>query len=322
MAQDGAVETQGFRRGGGTMAGSQDFAEDPVNATVLVGLNGALVPRAEAKVSVFDAGFVVGDGVWEGLRLHRGTLLFLKQHLDRLYAGAAAIALDIGMTQAALTEAIWHTLHANKFDHDVHIRVMVTRGIKTGANQDPRSALGIPTVVILAERKVPSPALATRGLALATASIRCSPANMFDMRLNSHSRLNLITALLEAIRAGADEALMLDPNGFISSCNATNFFFVAGGVVHSSTGEYCFNGVTRGHIIALCRAHGIRIELGDFPLERAHAADEAFVTGTFGGVTPVREIDGHGMRAGLPGPLTARLTALYNGLKDSEAATP
>jgi len=304
------------------MAGSQDFEDDPVNATVLVGLNGALVPRAEAKISVFDAGFVVGDGVWEGLRLHRGTLLFLAQHLDRLYAGAAAIALDIGMTQAELTAAIWRTLHANGFEHNVHIRVMVTRGIKTGANQDPRSALGIPTIVILAERKIPSPSLATRGLALATASVRCSPANMFDMRLNSHSRLNLITALLEAIKAGADEALMLDPNGFISSCNATNFFFVAGGVVHSSSGDYCFHGVTRGHIIALCREHAIPVELGDFPLERAHAADEAFVTGTFGGVTPVRDIDGNRMPAGLPGPVTARLSALYNGLKDSAAGLP
>ncbi len=304
------------------MAGSQDFEDDPVNATVLVGLNGALVPRAEAKVSVFDSGFVVGDGVWEGLRLHRGTLLFLQQHLDRLYAGAAAIALDIGMSQAALTEAIWRTLHANRFEHGVHVRVMVTRGIKTGANQDPRSALGIPTIVILAERKTPSPSLAARGLSLATASIRCSPASMFDMRLNSHSRLNLITALLQAIKAGADEALMLDPHGYISSCNATNFFFVAGGVVHSSAGDYCFHGVTRGHVIALCRKHAIPIELGDFPLERAHAADEAFVTGTFGGVTPVCAIDGHRMAAGLPGPVTTRLRGLYDALKDEAAGWP
>ena len=304
------------------MAGSQDFEDDPANAKLLIGLNGALVPRAEAKVSVFDAGFVVGDGVWEGLRLHRGALLFAEQHLDRLYAGAAAIALDIGMTRHALTAEIWRTLHANGFEHDVHIRVMVTRGIKTGANQDPRTALGTPTIVVLAERKVPSPALATRGLALATASIRCSPANMFDMRLNSHSRLNLITALLQAIAAGADEALMLDPNDYISSCNATNFFFAAGGVVYTSTGEYCFNGVTRGHVIALCREHTIPIELGDFPLARAHAADEAFVTGTFGGITPVREIDGHRLPAALPGPLITRLRTLYNGLKDSAAARP
>ena len=302
------------------MAGSQDFEDDPANATVLIGLNGALVPRAEAKVSIFDAGFVVGDGVWEGLRLHHGALLFLDQHLDRLYAGAAAICLNIGMTRMAMAGEIRRVLIANGFEHGVHLRVMVTRGIKTGANQDPRTALGTPTIVILAERKMPSPAMATQGLVLATASIRCSPASMFDMRLNSHSRLNLITALLQAIAAGADEALMLDPAGYISSCNATNFFFVAGGVVHSSSGEYCFNGVTRGHIITLCREHAIPIELGDFPLERAHQAEEAFVTGTFGGITPVREIDGHHLPTDLPGPVTARLRTLYEALKDSEAA--
>ena len=145
---------------------------------------------------------------------------------------------------------------------------------------------------------------------------------MFDMRLNSHSRLNLITALLQAIEAGADEALMLDPHDFVSSCNATNFFFAAGGVAHTSRGDYCFNGVTRGHVIALCREHAIPIELGDFPLARAHAADEAFVTGTFGGITPVREIDGHCLPAGVPGPITARLRTLYDGLKDSQAARP
>ena len=303
------------------MVGSQDFEADPANATVLIGLNGALVPRADAKVSVFDAGFVLGDGVWEGLRLHHGKLLFLDQHLDRLYAGAATIRLDIGLTPEALTDQIRRVLHANEFDHGVHLRVMVTRGPKTGANQDPRNALGTPTIVILAERKVPSPALATTGLALATSTIRCTPAHMFDMRLNSHSRLNLITALLQAIDAGADEALMLDPHGFISSCNATNFFFVRNGTVHTSTGEYCFNGVTRDNVIALCRDHAVPIELGDFPLDLAHAADEAFVTGTFGGLTPVRAIDGHAMPAGLPGPVTTRLRALYENLKDA-ATTP
>ena len=302
------------------MPGSQDFEDDPANASALIYLNGTLVPRDEAKVSVFDAGFVVGDGVWEGLRLHRGALLFLDAHMDRLYAGAAAIALDIGLAREALVAEIWRTLNANRFEDGVHLRLMVTRGPKTGANQDPRNALGTPTIVILAERKVPSPGLATRGLALATASIRCTPAHMFDMRLNSHSRLNLITALLEAIRAGADEALMLDPHDFVSSCNATNFFFVKDGVVRTSTGEFCFNGVTRANVIALCRAQGIAIELGDFPLEAAQGADEAFVTGTFGGLTPVREIDRHVLPAALPGPVTARLRAAYEALKDAEAA--
>ena len=301
------------------MAGSQDFEDDPVNASVLIYLNGELVPRAEAKVSIFDAGFVVGDGVWEGLRLHKGALLFLDEHIDRLYAGAAAIALDIGMPRDTLIDDIGRTLRANAFEDGVHLRVMVTRGPKTGANQDPRNALGRPTIVILAERKTPSPRLALRGLSLATSSIRCTPKEMFDMRLNSHSRLNLITALLQAIEAGADEALMLDPGGFISSCNATNFFFVKGGVVRTSSGAFCFNGVTRAKTIDLCRVNDIPIHLGDFPLSDAHAADEAFVTGTFGGITPVREIDGRVLPETLPGPVTKRLRVAYEGLKDREA---
>ncbi|HUO89403.1 MAG TPA: aminotransferase class IV [Rhizomicrobium sp.] len=301
------------------MPGSQDFDDDPANAAVLVYLNGDLVPRSEAKVSVFDAGFVVGDGIWEGLRLHKGALLFLDAHMDRLFTGAAAIELDIGRSREALVSEIWRTLKANRFEDGVHIRLMITRGPKSGANQDPRSALGRPTIVILAERKVPSPKLATMGLSLASVSIRCTPAEMFDMRLNSHSRLNLIMALLEAIRAGADEALMLDPHGFVSSCNATNFFFVKDGIIRTSTGLYCFNGVTRANVVALCRTHGIGLELGNFPLEDVHAADEAFVTGTFGGITPVRKIDGRMLPNAVPGPATTRLRALYEDLKDAEA---
>ena len=302
------------------MPGSQDFVDDPANASALIYLNGALVPRAEAKVSVFDAGFVVGDGIWEGLRLHRGALLFLDAHMERLFAGAAAIGLDIGLSRETLVAEIGRTLAANRFEDGVHLRLMITRGPKSGANQDPRNALGKPTIVILAERKVPSPMLATRGLSLATVSIRCTPAHMFDMRLNSHSRLNLIIALQEAIRAGADEALMLDPDGFVSSCNATNFFFVQDGIVRTSTGRFCFNGVTRANVIALCRTQGIDIELDNFPPDAAREADEAFATGTFGGLTPVREIDGHVLPAALPGPVTSRLRAAYEVLKDAEAA--
>ena len=300
------------------MAGSQDFAPDPRNEAVLVYVNGDLVPRAEAKVSVFDAGFSLGDGVWEGLRLHKGRLLFLEAHLDRLFAGAKAIALDIGMDREQLTAALARTLDANGMSDGAHLRLMVTRGVKATVNQDPRNALGRPTVVITAEHKAPAP-VQQRGLRLATSSIRCSPAQMFDMRLNSHSRLNLITALLEAIAAGADEALMLDPSGFVSSCNATNFFFVRAGEVRTSTGRFCFNGITRANVIALCGDHDVPLQLGEFALDEAHHADEAFVTGTLGGITPVVSIDGHRMSAGRPGPVTARLQALYAALKDADA---
>lgn len=302
------------------MPGSQDFAADPRNAAAMVSLNGRLVARREATVSIFDGGFVVGDGVWEGLRLHNGALLFLNQHLDRLYEGAAKIRLDIGLDRSALTAEIRRTLAANGMHHGVHIRLMVTRGEKSAPNQDPRNALGPATVVIVAEYKVPDPDLAARGLSLRTSSIRCTPAHMFDMRLNSHSRLNLIMALLEAIDAGADEALMLDPSGFVSSCNATNFFCVRNGEVLTSSGEYCFNGVTRANVVQLCERHGIPVRPGDFTIGDARAAEEAFVTGTFGGLTPVREIDGHRLPAALPGPVTRRLRALYEALKDSCAA--
>ena len=302
------------------MAGSQDFAADPRNASARIWLNGDLVTRENARVSVFDAGFVVGDGVWEGLRLHRGRLMFLDAHLDRLFEGAAAINLDIGLTRQGVTDALTALLTANGMEDGVHLRLMVTRGEKTGANQDPRNALGKPTIVILAEWKVPSPAIVTRGLSLFTSAILCTPAHMFDMRLNSHSRLNLILALNQAIAAGADEALMLDPDGFVSSCNATNFFWVKEGEVRTSTGEFCFNGVTRANVIRLCRDNGIAIRLDNFGVEDARSADEAFVTGTFGGLTPVREIDGRTLPLTLPGPMTARLRGLYEALKDAEAA--
>jgi branched-chain amino acid aminotransferase len=304
------------------MPGSQSHAIDPRNARVLVSLNGELMRREAAKVSIFDGGFVVGDGVWEGLRLHKGALLFVEQHMDRLFWGAAKIHLDPGLDRKALLAEVRRTLHANEMHDGVHIRLMVTRGEKSAPNQDPRNAVGRPTVAIVAEYKVPDPALVSRGLSLRTASIRCTPAHMFDMRLNSHSRLNLIMALLEAVDAGADEALMLDPEGFVSSCNATNFFCVRHGEVMTSSGEYCFNGVTRANVIHLCERHGIALRVGSFPLEEAQSADEAFVTGTFGGLTPVREIDGCRLRAAVPGPVTLRLSALYETLKDAQTAEP
>jgi branched-chain amino acid aminotransferase len=302
------------------MAGSQDFSPDPRNAQALINLNGRLVPRAEARVSLFDAGFLVGDGIWEGIRLHKGALLFLEEHLDRLYWGAQQISLDIGLDRAELVRELKRTLDVNQMHDGVHIRLMVTRGEKAAPNQDPRNALGRPTLAIVAEYKLPNPKLMSEGLRLATSEIICTSPEMFDMRLNSHSRLNLIRALLQAIAAGADEALMLDPSGFVSSCNATNFFMVRAGVVCTSRGGYCFNGVTRAQVIKVCGAAGVPLELGDFTLADAHSADEAFVTGTFGGITPVRAIDGHLMGGALPGPVTRRIHQLYVELQDLQAA--
>ena len=299
--------------------GSQAFLPDPRNEALLVWVNGRLVPRAEAVVSVFDAGFVLGDGVWEGLRLVNGRLAFLDEHLDRLFRGAAQIRLDAGFERRDLAEALYGVVAANAMRDGAHLRLMVTRGIKASPNQDPRQVLGPATVVITAEYKAPPPELYSQGLALATSRFRTSGPETFDMRLNSHSRLNLIQALLEAIELGADEALMLDPNGHVASCNATNFFMVRDGVVRTSAGEFCFNGITRGHVIELCRAHGIPVELANFPVDEAREADEAFVTGTFGGVVPVASLDGRAYPGPLPGPCTARLGALYRAQLQAES---
>ncbi|MBN8901407.1 MAG: aminotransferase class IV [Rhodospirillales bacterium 69-11] len=303
------------------MAGSQDIAEDPRNADVLVWVNGRLVPRDQAVVSVFDGGFIAGDGVWEGLRLQQGTLLFLDEHLDRLFAGARAIDLDIGLDRAGLRAALDETMRANRMHDGVHLRLMVTRGVKRTPSQDPRTTTGGATVVIVAEHKVPAPGLATTGLALLTSTVRCTRPDQFDMRLNSHSRLNLITALIQAYKAGADEALMLDDAGFVASCNATNFFFVRDGVVCTSTGRTCFNGITRAKIIAICEQHGVPLRRDNFTLLDVYGAEEAFVTGTFGGVTPVRMIDGRGLGA-VPGPMTARLIGLYADLLRQSVGSP
>jgi branched-chain amino acid aminotransferase len=293
------------------MAGSQDIAEDPRNDNVLVWLNGKLVPRAQAVVSVFDGGFIAGDGVWEGLRLHHGRWLFRNAHLDRLIAGASTIELDLGLSRDGLAAALDEVAAANDMHDGAHARLMAPRGLKRTPSQDPRQAVGPATIVITAEFKVPSPELATTGLALMTSTYRCTRPDQFDMRLNSHSRLPLILALMQAYRNGADEALMLDDAGHVASCNATNFFIVRHGVLLTSTGDCCFNGITRAAILALCRLHDIPHRICNFSLIEAQSADEAFVTGTFGGVTPIRTLDGRVYPAGTPGPITAKLAALY-----------
>ncbi len=301
------------------MAGSQDFVDDPRNAGVLAYVNGALVPLREATVSIFDAGFGLGDGVWEGLRLHRGALLFLEAHLDRLYAGAHDVRIDIGLTRAELTGELVRLLRANGMADGAHLRLMVTRGLKQTVNQDPRNALGRATIVVTAEYKAKPPVAAGGGLVLRTSSIRTTGEDMFDMRLNSHSRIGLIRALLDVIDTGADEAVMLDPHGHVATCNATNLFWVKDGSVFTSGDLYCFNGITRANVIAACQAGAAPIAQGNFPIEALRAADEVFVTGTMGGLTPVRAVDGIAL-PGAGAPVTARIAAAYEAMKDGYAA--
>jgi branched-chain amino acid aminotransferase len=290
---------------------AQSYAPDSRNEDVLVYVNGAFVPRHEARVSVFDSGFVLGDGVWEGLRLVNGTLISLDAHMDRLFEGANSIALDIGMTREAVVDAVRQTLHRNGMNDGAHVRLMVTRGVKRTVNQDPRFIIGGATVVIVAEYKAPNPETRERGLTLFTSTFRTSGPDVFDLRLNSHSRLNLIQALIQAINAGADEALMLDPRGFVASCNSTNFFIVRRGELWTSTGLYSFKGITQRTVIDAWEKAGGRARECDYTLAQVYSADEAFVTGTLGGVTPVVRIDGRQIGEGTPGPLTARASDLY-----------
>jgi branched-chain amino acid aminotransferase len=292
-------------------ASAQGYVSDPRNEQVLVYVNGAFVPRQAAMVSVFDAGFALGDGVWEGLRLVQGRLISLEAHLDRLFEGARAIAIDIGMTRAELVAAIEETLRRNAMQDGVHLRLMVTRGLKSTPNQDPRFTIGKATIVIVAEYKTPRPEAKARGLSLFTSTFRTSGPDVFDLRLNSHSRLNLIQALIQAINAGADEALMLDPRGFVASCNSTNFFIVRRRELWTSTGAYSFRGITQANVIDAWRAAGNIARECDFTLAQVYAADEAFVTGTLGGVTPVVRVDGRLIGDGKPGPVTSEAGALY-----------
>ena len=289
---------------------THDAEEDPRNATVRIWVNGDLVPRDEARVSVYDSGFMLGDGVWEGLRLHRGRWAFLDDHLDRLFEAARAIDLDIGLDRAGVVAALEATRAANGMETDVHARLMVTRGRKARPFQHPRLSRFGPTVVIIMEHSVKSGALA-RGVRLATVpQVRGLPMSQ-DPKLNSHSKLNCVLACIQADKAGADEALMLDPHGFVNTTNSCNFFIVRRGEVWTSTGDYCMPGITRAKVIALCRAEGIPVFERNFSLVETYGAEEAFLTGTFGGQTPVAEIDGRRYGDGSAGPVTRRIQALY-----------
>jgi branched-chain amino acid aminotransferase len=282
---------------------------DPRNATILINVNGELKPRAEAVVSVFDSGFMLGDGVWEGLRVHRGRIAFLDRHLNRLFEGAGALAMELGISREALAKRLLDTLDANRMEEGVHIRLMVTRGVRATPYQDPRVVVGGPTIVVIAEYKEPDPAIYERGLKLFTVHVRRGDPAVQDQKINSHSKLNCILASIQATQAGADEALMLDPHGFVATCNSTHFFIVRKGEIWTSSGKYCLGGVTRQLVLEVAREAGIPALEKDFSLTDVYGADEAFVTGTFAGVVPVREIDGRKLIC--RGPMVDRLQKLY-----------
>ena len=306
---------------------TQEFKVDPRNENILISINGELFPRAKAMVSVFDSGFVLGDGVWEGLRVHDGGIAFLEEHIERLYEGAKAIFMDIGLAPQELVARVFACLDANKMTDGVHIRLMVTRGVKATPYQDPRATITPATVVIIPEWKAPRPEVVAKGLKLHTVNVRRGAPDVQDQKLNSHSKLNCITACVQAMNAGADEALMLDPLGFVATCNSTHFFIVRRGEVWTSSGQYCIPGITRAAVIRVCRENGIPVFEKQFSLYDVYGADEAFVTGTFAGLVPVREIDGRSVAHPLKskgdwpgiGPMTAKLTDLYKALARREA---
>ena len=287
--------------------------EDARNTEILIYVDGKIVPKKEAVVSVYDSGFMLGDGVWEGLRLHDNNWTFLDEHMDRLFEAAKAIDLDIGMDRKGVIQALLDTQQANGMTDNAHARLMVTRGLKVLPFQHPSLSQSGPTMVIIMEHSRPK---LPRPIALATVPhLRGLPMTQ-DPKLNSHSKLNCILACIAAQKAGADEALMLDVHGFVNTTNACNFFIVKKGAVWTSTGDYCMNGITRQKVIDLCRANEIPVFERNFSLVDTYSADEAFLTGTFGAQTPVSTIDGRQIGSGELGPMTKRLRGLYKDLVD------
>lgn len=292
------------------MASTHEYDFDRRNDDIQIYINGQYFHRSDAKVSVMDSGYLLGDGVWEGIRLHKGHLIHLDEHLNRLYSGAEAIAMNIGISRQDMTSAIMETLGKNEMESDVHIRLIVSRGIKKTPYQHPKVTIGRPTIVIIPEYKKASESVKENGITLATVKTLRDNRTQ-DPRINSLSKHNCIAACIEADKLGVDEGLMLDPQGFVSTCNSTNFFIVRDGQVWTSTGEYCLNGVTRGSIIRLCKEYDVPVFEKNFILNDVHTAGEVFVTGTFAGVIPVISVDGITIGDGTRGPLTESLQDWY-----------
>ena len=294
--------------------GTHEYEEDPRNETVLISVNGELFPRSEAMVSVFDAGFLLGDGVWESFRLHEDKLVFIEDHMDRLFRGAAEISLDPGRSRGEIRDEIDRVITANKMYDQVHLRLIISRGIKPTPYQAPWVISSPPTIVIIPEYKKANPRRAVEGIKLVSVEVRRSGPEVQDPKINSLSKHNCIAACIEAAEKGGEEGLMLDPHGFVSTCNSTHFFMVKDGVVWTSTGEFCLEGITRGKVLEICVRNDIPFSERNFTFEDVSSAEEAFVTGTFAGLTPVVSFDGRPIREGKRGPICELLQNLYQEL--------
>lgn len=300
------------------MPTTHDAVQDPRNADVEVYVDGEYQHRDEASVSVFDSAFLVGDGIWEGIRLHHGRFAFLDLHLDRLFGGLQAVGIDPPWDRDGITALLHEVVEHNGMHDGAHVRLMVSRGRKKTPSQHPANLVSGPTVVVIAEHKQANPEVAARGVSLRTVSVRRPPPDTLDQRLNCHSKLHEVVALIEATSRGADEALMLDTTGHVATCNATNFFCVRDGVLLTSDATHNLPGITRAVVLREARAAGMAVEERPFTPEELAEAEEAFVTGTFGGITPVHELDGHALEP-VPGEVTARLQELYAAALAAEA---
>ena len=300
--------------------GTHDYVEDIRNLEVLVYINDKFYPRQDASISVFDSGYLLGDGVWEGIRYHNGKFIFLEQHLERLFWGASQIDMDIGKTIDEVTTILYDTVKENKMETGVHVRLIVSRGIKSTPYQDPSFTVSKPTIVVIPEYKQPSPDTQKNGIKLVSVDIIRGSSKVQDHRINSLSKFNCIQACIDAHRKGGDEGLMLDPHGYVSTCNSTHFFMVKDGSVLTSTGDFCLHGVTRQNIIDICKTNSIPIYEKNFTLSDVYSSDEAFVTGTFGGVVPIYEIDGHELKVLGDTSIVALLQTYYNELVDLESS--
>ena len=300
--------------------GTHDYVEDIRNLEVLVYINDKFYPRQDASISVFDSGYLLGDGVWEGIRYHNGKFIFLEQHLERLFWGASQIDMDIGKTIDEVTTILYETVKENKMETGVHVRLIVSRGIKSTPYQDPSFTVSKPTIVVIPEYKQPSPDTQNNGIKLVSVDIIRGSSKVQDHRINSLSKFNCIQACIDAHRKGGDEGLMLDPHGYVSTCNSTHFFMVKDNSVLTSTGDFCLHGVTRQNIIDICKTNSIPIYEKNFTLSDVYSSDEAFVTGTFGGVVPVYEIDGHELKVLGDNSIVALLQTHYNELVELESS--
>ncbi|GBL03388.1 aminotransferase class IV [Glaciecola sp. KUL10] len=291
--------------------GTHQYQDDPRNEHILININGEYFARADAKISVFDSGFILGDGVWEGIRLHEGKLAFIEQHMKRLYDGAKALDMQMNVSKDELVQRLYETCRKNKMHDGVHIRLMVTRGIKATPYQDPRVTITPPTIVIIAEHKKALGLAEGDGVSLFTSHVRRGYPDVQDPKLNTHSKLNCIFACIQAAKAQVDEALMLDPHGFVATCNSTHFFIVKGDEVWTSSGDFCLDGITRRNVIDVCKNNGVAVYEKNFTLSDVYSADEAFITGTFAGLTPVKQVDGRVLESTRVSSMTKHLEQLY-----------